>query len=586
MKPTTSNRRRRVLAGLLASATATTTMVFASGRIANAQAAVYTLTKTPVASAVTPTFAGATVSWTLKYKCASATVACGPALLKDTLPPGVTYSAADGGGVFNGSTVDWTFPNLVAGDTGILTVIGTVGCSTTASTITNKATISGGLPSVTVNSPITVNAASTCAAPPPGPYSKSGPTTLMPGGRPQYNFSLPARAAAYVVEDTLPTLTEYVSTSTSAPIVTTMTCDGTTYVPLATPCANPVKLRFLVPAVTNPGWAGYGAPFTGSAVLRLYVPTTVPPNSTIVNNAPLFTANPDGTPGPAIAPGPGDVYATTGNVKPAAPITSIGKYAFKLPGQKDTSGATPAGQTTSTNEDILYRISYGNNGGGNAAGANLENPVVTDLLDANTSWVPGASWWNLPYGLPTGCAAPAFDFVPNFAGTGRTLLRWRFIGCSLKFNQDYNDVLTIDTSVRMKPGVSALTNIANMANGQESAGTTPLQCDQGLVADTNDLDADGSTTDKICSAPASFALPKLATFDSSKWVNGVADPATTWTRYPAEGQTTVSSDGYATYHLFMKPVGNVDTSHIELVDVLPFIGDTAVSEPSLVRLQA
>jgi Domain of unknown function DUF11 len=133
---TTTTRRRKVLTGLLATATATTTMIFGSGRIANAQAAaVYTLTKTPVASAVTPTFAGATVSWTLKYKCASATVACGPAVLKDTLPPGVTYSSSDGGGVFNGSTVDWTFPNLVAGDTGILTVIGTVGCSTSGSTI-------------------------------------------------------------------------------------------------------------------------------------------------------------------------------------------------------------------------------------------------------------------------------------------------------------------------------------------------------------------------------------------------------------------------------------------------------------------
>ncbi len=585
MKPTTSPRRR-VLTGLLATVTAAASVILASGKVANAQsAAVYTLTKTAATPSVTPTFAGATVSWTLKYKCSSATVACGSTVIKDTLPSGVSLVSADNGGAQNGATVDWSFPSLAAGDTGILTISGSVGCSTTPRTITNSATISGGLPSVTATAPITVNAASTCAAPPPGPYSKSGPSTLMPGGRPQYNFSLPARAAAYVVEDTLPaaSLASFVSVSAGAPVVTTLSCDGVAYVSDAAPCAGVVKVRFLVPAVTNPGWAAYGAPFTGSATLRLFIPLNVPANSTIVNNAPLYTAKPDGTPGPAIPPGPGDAYATTGNVKPAAPITAISKYAFKLPGVKDTSGATPAGQTTSV-EDILYRISYGNNGGGNAAGANLENPVITDLLDANTQWVPGSNWWTLPYGLPSGCSTPAFDVVPNFAGTGRTLLRWRFAGCSLKYNQDYNDSITIDTSVRMKPGVAALTNIANTANGQETAGTTPLACDQGLVAETNDLDGDGSTTDQICSAAASFGLPKFATFDSSKWVNGVADPATTWTRYPAEGQTTVSADGYATYHLFMKPVGNVDTTHIELVDVLPFLGDTAVSEASLVRL--
>jgi hypothetical protein len=579
MSRITAASRRAVFSLAVTTAASTLSLVVTSEAQA---AAVLKLTKTANRASVTPDFSGAQLRWTLQYSCISVTDTCTDAVITDDLPAGVTFVSADSGATPTASGARWDLGDLNAGATGTLEIAGSVPCSPTGATYLNSATFSSaGLTSVTKTAPITVNAPANCDPPPAPPYAKSGPSILSPGGRLHYNFTLPARADAYVVEDNLPTNANYVNSAVSAPITATVTCDsGATWVPIDS-CSTPSKVRFLVPRVTSPVWkaAGIGVPYTAYPVVRMRVPVTAPLGSSITNNAPIYTATPGGTPGTAT----GETGAATGNVQAGAPMTSISKWAYKLPGSKDAYNTTPAGSTTSTNEDVGYQISYGNAGGGNAAGANLVNPVITDLLDANTEFITGTNWWNIS-SAPAGCTAPAFDSVPNFAGTGRTLLRWRFDGCALRYDLDYNDAIAINVTTRMKPGTPANTVIANDAYGQETAGIKPILCDQGLIADALDLDGDGNTTELNCKGSTSFNLAKIATFDSSKWVNGVADTKSTWSRFPSIGQTAVAADGFATYHLFLKSNGNVDTTKLEIVDVLPFIGDSAVSESSLPRL--
>ncbi len=542
--------------------------------------AAYRFTKSAVATPVTNGWQGASLTWQLDYSCVSVTSDCTNTLITDTLPGGVAFSTATGGGLAAGNTVTWNLGTVPSGTTANVQVSGTVPCSLTDRTFNNTAGITGdGAGSTNKSATITVNGASTCTPPPPDPFSKSGPSVLNPGGRLHYSFNLPALANATVVEDTLPSIPTYLNSEIPAPVTATITCNGTTWVP-TNGCATPQKIRFLIPAVTDPVWATSGAsiPYQLKATVRMRVPVGTPVPSNITNNAAVYTATGTGTPGSST----GVTGTASGNVAAAAPMTAISKWAYKLPGQPDSGGRTPTGQSTSLNDDVGYEISFGNNGGGNAAGAPLLDPVITDLIDNDTDFIAGTNWWKIAW-APTGCTNPTFDTVPNFA-PGRTLLRWRFAGCTLNFDQDYNDTIGINLTTRVKLGTAAGTLIANDATGQESAGITPQLCDQTLVADTTDVDGDSNTAEKLCRAAASFNMPKVANLESSKWVNGAADPVGSWSRYPNEGRTSVDSQGFAVFRAFVRPKGNVDTTKLELTDVLPAIGDTGVNGVSQTRL--
>ena len=542
--------------------------------------AAYRFTKTAVTTPVSNGWQGASVTWQLDYSCVSVTGDCTNTQITDSLPSGVSFSSATGGGLVVGNTVTWNLGTVTSGSTANVQVTGTVPCSLTDRTFNNTAGITGdGAGTTNKSATITVTGASTCTPPPPDPFSKSGPSVLNPGGRLHYSFNLPAMADETVVEDTLPSVPTYLNTQVPAPITATITCNGTTWVP-TNGCSTPQKIRFLIPAVTDPVWAQVGAsiPYQVKATVRMRVPVGTPVPSNITNNATVYEADANGIP----ALPTGAAGTASGNVAAAAPMTAIGKWAYKLPGQADPYNTAPSGSSTSVNDDVAYQISFGNNGGGNAAGAPLVNPVITDLIDNDTDFIAGTNWWSMAWG-PAGCTTPTFDTIPNFV-TGRTLLRWRFTGCTLNFDQDTNDSIGINLTTRVKLGTAAGTLIANDATGQESSGITPQLCDQTLVADTADVDGDANTSDKLCRASVSFNMPKVANLESSKWVNGAADPVGSWSRYPNEGKTSVAAQGFAVYRAFVRPNGNVDTAKLELTDVLPAIGDTGVNGTSQNRL--
>ncbi len=550
-------------------------------------ASAFKFKKSATSPTVANTWQGSTLSWQLEYSCVSLTGDCTNTVITDKLPPGVTFASAESGGVATGNNVVWNLGTLVSGSGGLITVTGTVPCDTATASYNNSADIIGdGVGATTKTAAISVTGASTCTPPPPPPFGKSGPAVLNPDGRAHYGFKLPALAKDSVMVDVLPAGLDYVNAYIPAPIAGEVSCDGgSTWIAVdssgtpASPCPTPNRIRFHIPKATDPRWKslGYGAPYAADATVRMHVPATTAVPSTINNDAKTYEEV-NGVIGTTVL----ETGATTGNVAAGAPMTEIGKYAYKLPGQKDSYNTTPAGQATSVSDDVAYQIYYGNDGGGNAAGKDLNDPVITDLLDVNTDYVTGQNWYTVSG--PTGCDTPTFETIPNFGGTGRTLLRWKFVGCTLLHNQDYNGRISINFTARMRPGLNASTNVANDATGQETSGPVPQFCDQTLVADTLDVDGDGSTTDLLCKAPFSFAMPKLATFDSQKWVNGAADPAGKWSRFPDVGKTSVVSDGYATYRLFVKPNGNVDTSKIELSDVLPHVGDTGVNGTDQPRL--
>lgn len=95
------------------------------------------------------------------------------------------------------------------------------------------------------------------------------------------------------------------------------------------------------------------------------------------------------------------------------------------------------------------------------------------------------------------------------------------------------------------------------------------------VTDTNDLNGNGSTTDPIgqSSSAPSVTVNSAVSLDSFKLVKGQLD--NDYTKYPDVGST--SPGGTADYRLVVKNTGNVTLKNIVVIDILPFIGDTAVT---------
>jgi large repetitive protein len=131
----------------------------------------------------------------------------------------------------------------------------------------------------------------------------------------------------------------------------------------------------------------------------------------------------------------------------------------------------------------------------------LEDIVVTNLVPEGLTF---SSWTFDDQG--TGLPAPqTFDQIPNFAGTGRTLLRWRWNSGSgnLGVNQQVfiNESTTVNGAVFGSPG----TGIAPLLNSVGMNHTAPglaLRCSGSSEADTMDLDGDGNTAETFCTANA------------------------------------------------------------------------------------
>jgi uncharacterized repeat protein (TIGR01451 family) len=581
--------------------------------------------KQPVSATVAGGFRN-TIGWTISWTCASITTPCNNATIADSLPaPLQLKTVTTAGGLVTaadvtGNSVTWHLETtgtpgvLDAGSVGTLTIVALAPCDATkdqtfnnvasmhATNATTGASNAAGLPS----SKITVTKATSCNPPPPPPPAKSAPGRANAsnangtGGRMPFWLTLPYAPSQYDLIDPTPANVDVTSISVGAPATVTVSCDGgSTYQTItdftaAGPFGNCVKTgtawnvthtKFSVPAQTDPGWGDEQNAVYPTIYTRVKPGTTV---GTVITNT-TQTAGPVTT-----------ALTASGTVVAPGPFPYASKSRYVTPGEAIPDWFGDATHPV-IDGDIGYQIAIGNNGNNGSAAAPLIDPVVTDLLDPNVTFVPGESWWRIAYtdnasnlvgttSTPNGCDTPNFEVIPDFGTTGKTLLRWTFTNCTFPPVVDSDPVVHLFVNLRATAGLAAGTTIANGANIQgndslEGPDSQPGQCDGGTTQDTLDLDGDGNTTESICSDNNTdyWVVPKLATIDATKWVNGAADPIGSWIRYPVVGDTAVAADGYATYHLFLEMKGNITSDRIELIDVLPHVGDTATLNKNAIR---
>lgn len=199
------------------------------------------------------------------------------------------------------------------------------------------------------------------------------------------------------------------------------------------------------------------------------------------------------------------------------------------------------------------------------------NPVITDLLDAQLEYVD----WTVVSKYDPAFPDPLFEKVENYAD-GKTLLRWSFADAQLPRNASG---VTLGLTVRIKKGTLP-GNIDNQAYVTADNPSNAIQLDtcQDRVADSYDLDGDGDSIELVCASEnVEVTASSVAAMDAVKWVQGQLD--TYRHRYPQAGKTALS--GTLRYDLIVKNTGNVPMTNLVVVDILPYINDTGVIDPSL-----
>jgi hypothetical protein len=197
----------------------------------------------------------------------------------------------------------------------------------------------------------------------------------------------------------------------------------------------------------------------------------------------------------------------------------------------------------------------------------LQNIVAADLLPVDLTFV---SWTFDDQG--TGLPAPQnFQQIPNYANTGRTLLRWFWNAGSGNLAVNQQVWININTTIRTGAQSGSLSNTFDLAI---NAPGLAQRCSGGSTTDALDLDNDASTADTLCTASGSLTVAAIAQLVSSKKIKAACDGGAVTT---SAGTLT---GGAIEYHLTVTNPGTVPMQNFVLIDILPFVGDTGVRDTS------
>ncbi len=248
----------------------------------------------------------------------------------------------------------------------------------------------------------------------------------------------------------------------------------------------------------------------------------------------------------------------------------------------------------------------------------LDNPMLVDLLPPEFDYVAGsASVTSKPAGAPD----PNFEVIPDYNGTGRTLLRWTWQdltggGCdpnsiegtcgvdasySFQPGEDANITFTVQVKKGTPPGT--VTNEATIVDwtGPTDPDDPPnsdlrkifLCQDPDKYVDVNDLDGDGNTFEESCLATETTEVGVFLSMDSEKWVRGeidcdtyndpaVCDDLSVGGQYAGDfNKLGLTMPGERVDYLVQTiNNSNVPVTALSFLDITPYIGDTGVIDLS------
>ena len=216
-----------------------------------------------------------------------------------------------------------------------------------------------------------------------------------------------------------------------------------------------------------------------------------------------------------------------------------------------------------------------------------QNVVLADLLPYGLSWANPVSSGRFTFrtsagGLSTSVTATVQD-IANFQSTGRELIRVTVPASAFTPGFDTVTAQTNFFELAVPGGATTYNNTAQVFVAGVGDGTSPV-CGPGTSAvpstfessDPLDLAGDGLTNEDYCQWAASLTVPPSGgpAFALVKSVQGDLDPTPKYS--PGIGDASPSGSG--TYGLQWSSTGGKTLTDPVVYDILPYIGDTGVSE--------
>ncbi len=199
----------------------------------------------------------------------------------------------------------------------------------------------------------------------------------------------------------------------------------------------------------------------------------------------------------------------------------------------------------------------------------MRNPVMFELLPDALVYTQGS--WRITANT-AGAPTPNFERILNYAGSGKTLLRWSWNGsAAYDFPAAGSVSIAYDTTIRSG------TQAGIVENKISGSPAIDFACyNEDSLGDASDLDGDGLTNDSYCRTRGAqspdISVQSIAQLDSSKFVKGLLD--SDYHRFPDTG-FTVAGGGFA-YRLRVRNNSNVAATGVRIVDILPYVGDSEV----------
>jgi len=206
----------------------------------------------------------------------------------------------------------------------------------------------------------------------------------------------------------------------------------------------------------------------------------------------------------------------------------------------------------------------------------LRNPVMFELLPDALVYTQGS--WRIVTNT-AGAPTPNFERILNYAGSGKTLLRWSWTGAAAHdFPADTSVSIAYDTTIK------AGTPSGVIENKISGAPDIAFACfNEDSLTDSDDLDGDGLTNDSYCRTRGAqspdISVQSIAQLESSKFVKGLLDSG--YHRFPDTGFTVAG--GRFDYRLRVRNTSNVAATDVRIIDILPYVGDSEVINAGVAR---
>ncbi len=337
--------------------------------------------------------------------------------------------------------------------------------------------------------------------------------------------------------------------------------------------------------------------FTTQPLLTLDTQAVLGPYPQVVENCLVSTFTLNGVP---TTDGP-DCF--TANIED--PTVAIASQKIRL---------APSGDAL-PGQEIQERLTFTHIDGDSTVDA--VDPIVSDLLPLELEFVS----WDA-YNVGGGLNSPNLEVIPNYAGTGRTMVRfnWSAVPVGVQINgapgvanseifpdtTADGDMPQMDITLKVRDGTPAGVYTNELAffdrnpTGRFTCGASANET--GVDLSGNNNDGMGTNADDLfCRGLDPVTVLSSAVLGGSKWVKGdgstgdgvntnsddpTSDPSiinaacpdvptgSDFTRFPCAAWTDVG--GNFEYELRLVNAGNIGLQDYTLYDILPYVGDTGV----------